>query len=76
MLYQTASLQSHVYHLIDYQEVIIRFVSLCQTSCNILLLRIQISLELCVLPGFQLVKVLVENTSRTFRREASVCSGY
>lgn len=49
-LYQTVPLESHVYHLIDYQEVIIRFVSLCQTACSILLLRIQISVKLCVLP--------------------------
>lgn len=73
MLYQTVPLQSHVCHLIGYQEVIIRFVSLCQTGCSIILLRIQISVELCVLPGFQLVKV---QTNRRSRREISVCLGY
>lgn len=73
MLYQTVPLQSHVYHLIDYQKAIIRLVSLCQTGCSIFLLRIQIRVELYVLPGLQLVKV---HTSRTSRRELSVCSGY
>jgi len=45
MLYQTVPLQSSVRHSIDYQEVIIGFVSFSQMGCNILSLTIQITFK-------------------------------